>query len=146
MGSYRSNTAFSKPCKFLRRNVVPVLEHHMQKGNCVGRKAAEKPSSLTTRGRWTTEATAASTQLTSDSLCMHSILCCSGMMGAITNSYCLLPVSYSGVHFPLGCTACSSLSYKDFGMKHKVSTASQRHDNSRIVCTGNISVLQNFMG
>lgn len=60
MGSYMGNTAFSKRCKFLGMNVVTVLEYHMRKGSCAGRRAAEQPSPLTTRERWTTGATAAS--------------------------------------------------------------------------------------
>lgn len=96
---------------------------------------------------WTIGATTASTQLTSEALCMlSSILYCLKALGAITSRCCLLPVSYSGVHFLLGCTTCSSLSYKDFGMEHKISTASQRHNSSRIVRTDDISLLQNFMG
>lgn len=44
MGSFMSNTAFSKPCKFLESNVMLILEHDMQKGNRAGRRAAEQPS------------------------------------------------------------------------------------------------------
>lgn len=96
---------------------------------------------------WTIGATTACTQLTSEALCMlSSTLYCLKAMGAITNRWCLLPMSYSGVHFTLGWMTCGSLSYKDFGMEHKVSTASQRHDSSRIVCTDDISVLQNLVG
>jgi len=44
VGSYVSNTACSKPCNSWGRNVLPVLEHHMRKGSCAGRKAAEQLS------------------------------------------------------------------------------------------------------
>lgn len=105
----------------------------MKKGNWPGRMTDEQSSPLTTRERWTIKATADSTQLDLESLCkLSSILYCRGAMRAITNSCCLLPVSYSGVYFPLGYLAYSYLSFRNFGMKHKASMASQRHSSGRL--------------
>lgn len=87
----------------------------------------------TTGERWTIEATAASTQLSSESFCRpSSVMYCGGMMGAITNSCGLLPVSCLGAHFPLGCIACSSLWHRDFHMKRKVCMSSQRHSTTAV--------------
>lgn len=135
-----SNTVFSRYCKIWGRNVMPILEYHLKKGNWADRMTNEQPSPLTTRERWTIRTTADSTQLDSESLCKpSSILYYRRAMRAIINSCCLLPVSYSGVYFPLAYLACSSLSYR-------AGFASQRHNSSGIISTGDISVLQNFMG
>lgn len=147
MDSYMSNTAFSKYHEIWGRNVISVPEKCMKKGNWPGWMTNEQPSPLTTRERWTIRATADSTQLDLESLCKpSSILYCRRATRVLINSCCLLPVSYSGVYFPLGYLACTSLSYQDFGMKHKAIMTSQRHNNSWRISTGDISVLQNFMG